>query len=269
LTRSSAALLLACIAGIVAAQDSAPRERRVPGGVAVIPVAGVVEPIAAWNGKPLLVGGGPGHWRVVVGIPLSTAPGRQEIQVNAGATPATIAFDVAPAEYPVEHVAIKDGRKVNPPPQDLARIEAESKLIDAAKAHFDSRAPQTLRLGVPVAGRRSGTFGARRVLNGEERQPHSGLDFAAPEGTTIAAAAAGRVLQTGDFFFNGNTVFLDHGRGLITMYCHLHSIDVQSGAAIDASAIIGRVGRTGRATGAHLHFGVFLNGTAVDPDLFF
>ena len=145
------------------------------------------------------------------------------------------------------------------------RIARERKIIDAALSRFTDVPVDTIRMLAPVDGRRSSSFGLRRFFNDEPRAPHKGMDIAAVEGTPIRTPLAGVVAATGDYYFNGNTVIVDHGQGLISLYCHLSEIGVAEGDELSAGEMLGKVGKTGRVTGAHLHFGTYLNGTAVDP----
>ena len=151
---------------------------------------------------------------------------------------------------------------------DLARAESEISAIKELKRHWRAAQDTDLAFILPAEGELAGRFGVRRFFNGEPRSPHAGLDVAAKLGTPVKASAQGQVLAIGDYFFNGKTVFVDHGNGLITMYCHLERIDVQAGAIVSKGQLLGLSGQTGRATGPHLHWSVVLNGVMVDPELF-
>jgi len=179
-----------------------------------------------------------------------------------------LSFVVMPKKYRTETVTVSNDRQVHPTAEDLQRIEAESARTETALTHYTDSLTPDFTLLQPVPGLRSPTFGFKRIFNGEARNPHSGMDIPAPAGTPIKAPADGIVTEVGNFFFNGNTVFIDHGLGLATMYCHLSRIDVQVGQTLKRGEVIGLVGATGRVTGPHLHFGVGLNRAMVDPALF-
>ncbi len=249
-----------------AAQDL-PRPEQVPGGLALVEIRQAARPAAYYQGRRVMVLGRPGAWQAIIGIPLSAKPGRHTLLVKNGAQKEHF-FAVKDKEYETQYITIADKRKVNPAPVDMERISRERPLIRQAKAHWSEIAPRSLRLSLPVAGPYSSPFGLRRYFNEQPRRPHSGLDIAAAEGTPVKAAAAGRVINTGEYFFNGGTVFIDHGQGLLTLYCHLSRINVESGQAVQRGEIIGAVGQTGRVTGAHLHWGVIVNQTMVNPELF-
>jgi len=248
-----------------------PRESRVPGGIALLDLGAADEPpgtvqLGGYFAPVLETAAG---WVAVVGIPLDTKPGAltAKLQPPQGAA-RELAFTVTAKKYEEQHLKVANQRHVDPNKGDLERIAAERKRIDAALGSFSAdRAPE-LGLRAPVPGRRSSSFGLRRFFNGQPRNPHSGMDIAAPTGTPILSPAPGKVIDTGDYFFNGNTVFVDHGQGVITMYCHLSRIDVKVGDEIDTGAKLGLVGATGRVTGPHLHWGVAVNRAMVDPALF-
>ncbi|ALD99322.1 MULTISPECIES: M23 family metallopeptidase [Pseudomonas] len=241
-------------------------DKPVPGGVAVVDLGtGAQAPTATYQGKPVLVVKEQGtRWLAIVGIPLTVKPGTQ--QVTSGGR--TLNFTVGSKKYPEQHITLKNKRQVNPNPEDNKRIEGE--LAEQLRAYrsFSPGTPSNLILDKPVNGPLSSKFGVRRFFNGEERNPHSGLDFAVPAGTPIKSPAAGKVILTGNYFFNGNTVFVDHGQGFISMFCHMSKIDVKVGDLVPRGGVVGKVGATGRATGPHMHWNVSLNDARVDPAIF-
>lgn len=206
----------------------------------------------------------------MVGIPLSAKPGKQVLTIeNSGAEPLLKEFEIVDKKYVTQRLTIKDQRKVTPSEEDMVRIDKEKIEISEALALWNEQLlADNLSFTLPAQGKLSSSFGLRRIFNGEARSPHSGLDISAPEGTPIIAPADGKIIRTGDYFFNGNSVFIDHGQGLVTMYGHMATITVNDGQSVKRGEQIGTVGMTGRATGPHLHWGVSLNDARVDPSLF-
>ncbi|WP_207887465.1 M23 family metallopeptidase [Pseudomonas sp. 30_B] len=242
----------------------------VPGGVAVVQLGqDAAVPTATYQGKPVLVVREEGRdWIAIVGIPLTTKAGSQQIVVKQGGASRNLGFSVDSKHYKEQHITLKNTRQVNPLPEDLKRINRELAEQTTAYRSFSPGTPSNLVLDKPVNGPLSSPFGLRRFFNGEERNPHSGLDFAVPAGTPIKSPAAGKVILIGNYFFNGNTVFVDHGQGFISMFCHMSKIDVKVGDQVPRGGVVGRVGATGRATGPHMHWNVSLNDARVDPAIF-
>ena len=282
---------------------SFPMSRAVPGGVAVVPLGAARRaPKAIWNGIPVLVTGSSSGWFAVLGIPLhtlvlevqdavsgapraaklasahdrgksrdveTTATARAgKVQSEASSTGLRrIDVPIQPHQYAEQHLKVAPGQ-VTLSKEVLSRHLRERKQSARVMATWTEPVPASLQLRQPVPGVRSSSFGLRRFFNGQSRNPHGGMDIAAPVGTPVKAAAPGVVIDTGDYFFNGNTVWVDHGAGLLTMYCHLDRIRARVGQRVRTGDVIGTVGKTGRVTGPHLHWSVCLNRTMVDPALF-
>lgn len=237
----------------------------VPGGVALVPLGHSEKaPSVLYNGERVLLRRTAQGWKAVVGIKLSTKPGRESLEVNGKVVP----FTVKNKHYPEQHLKLENKRQVTPNAEDEARIAREQLLIAPTWKEWPADLTASLQFRSPTPGKLSSSFGLRRFFNGEARAPHPGLDIAAPSGQVVRAPADGTVVLTGDFFFSGNSVFLAHGEGVVSLLCHLSQIDVKAGQQLKTGAILGRVGMTGRATGPHLHWTLSLNNARIDPRLF-
>ncbi|MEH6358172.1 MAG: peptidoglycan DD-metalloendopeptidase family protein [Pseudomonadales bacterium] len=271
------------ICGLVAGSSSLfaainlPPHSPVPGGIAVLdlPEQSASENdnlSASYRGARVMLVSpmetGTKHWQAIVGIPLSAKPGHHQLTITSDqGKQSGVTFDVNKKTYKEQRITLTNKRQVNPYAADLERIKREKRLMVAAFKDWNTSLTPTMTLTKPTIGPLSSPFGLRRFFNDQPRNPHSGLDFAAPEGTAIQAPAEAIVVATGDYFFNGNTVLLDHGHGLVTMYCHMSRIDVSKGDHVQLDDTIGLVGKTGRVTGAHLHWSVSLNNARIDPNL--
>ncbi|MFK5971546.1 MAG: peptidoglycan DD-metalloendopeptidase family protein [Candidatus Marithrix sp.] len=240
----------------------------VPGGIAWVSLRSLSNspPIIKYQNKRVVVLRYEQQWIALVGIPLNTKLGRHTVIDQE--TNQQYSFKVIKKQYKVQRIRIKNKRKVNPTPNDLQRIRREKQLIKEALATtWRATTTSPLPLMQPIRGRFSSSFGRQRYFNGQRRSSHTGLDIAAPLGTPIGAATTGKVIRTGNYFFTGNTVIIDHGQGVVTLYGHLNTIKVISGQIVKIGEVIGTVGKTGRATGPHLHWSVSLNQNMIDPTL--
>lgn len=245
-----------------------PRESAVPGGIALVDLGSGTAPQASFQGNRVMVQQHEGRWWAIVGLPLATPPGKQRVKVTDTAGAArTIEFAVNDKSYTEQRLTLKNKKMVEPDPEALKRIAREQQLSREAFAQWSDKEEVPLQFATPVSGRLSSPFGLRRFFNDQPRAPHSGIDIAAPQGTPVLAPAAGTVIETGDYYFNGNSVFIDHGQGLVSMYCHLETIKVKKGDRLAQGELVATVGMTGRATGPHLHWSVSLNDARIDPSL--
>lgn len=240
-----------------------PQTESVPGGIHILEHTRYQSrPAVRYHNRPVLTVNDNGTWVSVIGIPLSQKPGNDYALVNND----KINFDIAPKAYALQTLTIPNQRKVTPDPSDLKRIQHERQTILNTVQTWRQTRPH-MNLIRPIPGRLSSSFGLHRIMNTIPQNRHAALDIAALTGTPIQASETGRVILSGNFFYLGNAVYIDHGQGLTTLYAHLSKIQVKQGESVMRGDIIGLVGATGRVTGPHLHFGTYLNGTAVNPKL--
>ena len=249
-----------------------PASLPVPGGIAVIDLhSDFDEHSKAYFGKKrVLTRKINNKWQAMVGLPLKIKPGIHKLHtLNSHDKKKYYQFSVSNKDYETRHITIKNKRMVSPTKKDIERHYKEKPLIVAALKKWTENNNVQTNFFVPVEGRFSSIFGLKRIYNKQKRiRRHTGLDIAAPVGTTIKSPARGTVIRTGSYFFTGNTVFIDHGQGLISMYSHLNRTHVKAGQQLQQGQAIGTVGMTGRVSGPHLHWVISLNNTKVDPKLF-
>lgn len=256
--------LLAFNANALELPDSA----NVPGGVMVIPLhqEKAATPRAEFRGQRVMVIYDGSRWLAILGLPLKLKPGEYFLETVTDGQKHQHQINLVDKKYPIQRLTIKNKRKVEPTKKDLVRIAKDREKISAAFVTWSQNSRPPLRFDLPVKGYFSSQFGLVRYYNSSPRpRRHSALDIAAPTGTPVYAPADAVVVSTGEYFFTGGTIFLDHGQGLLTTYNHLSKIDVTPGLWIGRGQKIGDVGMTGRVTGPHLHWGIILNQTFVDP----
>jgi murein DD-endopeptidase MepM/ murein hydrolase activator NlpD len=224
----------------------------------------------AWQSQEIQMAPADSGWFALLGVDLDVAPGPYEVDAvfrYAGNRQdrRTLALTVTPKEYPTTRLTVEP-KYVELSPANQERAAQEKKRINAAYATTAAEPYWTDVFIAPIPGVTGGrNFGHRRVFNDQPRAPHSGADLTATQGTEVRAMNRGRVVLTGDFFFNGNAVFVDHGMGVLSMYLHLSSILVAEGQLLERGELLGLAGATGRVTGPHLHWGIKVTGARVDP----
>ncbi|MEE2784336.1 MAG: M23 family metallopeptidase [Pseudomonadota bacterium] len=235
----------------------------IPGGVYLFPIPNGATDIR-FRDKPVFTI----NDHALIAIPMQQTPGSATLTYKVQKETKSHPFTVRSHAYTEQHITLENEAMVTPPDDVRERIQEESRR--QRRLYIQHRPEQSVDDGFmkPLQGITTSLFGHKRFFNGKPRSPHSGLDIAADTGTPIAAAGGGTITLSDALYFNGNTIFIDHGKGLVTMYCHMSKLDVREGASVNKGQTIGRVGSTGRATGPHLHWSVSLNGVRVNPTLF-
>jgi murein DD-endopeptidase MepM/ murein hydrolase activator NlpD len=220
-----------------------------------------VPSVSQWNGHHVAI--------VMLGTDVLTiTPGRRKLLVRAWAGGNETVWQrsvlIVGRTYPRQALNLPS-KMVTPPTTELERIKAERVRTRKAKNTWSDQRLWRLPFHRPVAGKYTSVYGLRRVLNGKPKNPHRGVDFRAPAGTAVEAVADGRVILAEPHYYAGNSMYIDHGNGVISLYFHLSRFDVSPGDIIKRGQIIGRSGSTGRATGPHLHLSISVQGQLVDP----
>jgi len=220
-----------------------------------------VPSVSQWNGHHVAI--------VMLGTDVLTiTPGRRKLLVRAWAGGNETVWQrsvlIVGRTYPRQALNLPS-KMVTPPTAELERIKAERVRTRKAKNTWSDQRLWRLPFHRPVAGKYTSVYGLRRVLNGKPKNPHRGVDFRAPAGTAVEAVADGRVILAEPHYYAGNSMYIDHGNGVISLYFHLSRFDVSLGDIIKRGQIIGRSGSTGRATGPHLHLSISVQGQLVDP----
>jgi murein DD-endopeptidase MepM/ murein hydrolase activator NlpD len=202
--------------------------------------------------------------RALVGIDLDVRPGIYTIAATAGDRRATSTLRIVRRAFATRKLTV-DPAFVNPPESELPRIERERMQLEKLWQSWTTEKLWDGAFEPPVPEPANSAFGTRSILNGEPRSPHGGADFPSPAGTPIKAPNAGRVVVADALYFTGNTVVVDHGLGLYSLFAHMTEMQVHLGDTVKTGQILGTVGSTGRVTGPHLHWAVRLDGARVDP----
>jgi biotin carboxyl carrier protein len=250
-----------------------PKHTPYPGGVVVLALEEKnrnFEPKVTHKSKRVLNVYKDGRWYALIGISLheKTKIIRVHISYHDGSD-SIKSVKLQDIEYKKQYITLKTNKHVSLSKKNLNRHYKEKKESTKALNNYKLTSIDDLNMIKPVDSKLKGDFGKRRYFNNQPRKPHSGIDLSAPKGTAVLAPLDGKIVIAKEFFFSGNVIYLDHGKGLVSMYAHLSKFDVKDGDIVKKGQKIAEVGSTGRVTGPHLHFGVALNGNMVNPELFF
>ena len=258
-------ILPSCISNIDSFTNcSFPKHSPFPGGIINLEIFNLTFPKP--NKDQLLCQESLNSWRIIQPIPLSYNKNNLKLYIDEENFKE---FKIINKVYRVSKIQINQQKFIHPSKKDNERAAMELALMNKAfTSYSNKRFFSDLSMQWPVEGIISSEFGVRRFINGNQRNPHLGTDIFADIGTKIVAPLEGKVILVGNFFYRGNVIFIDHGNGLISSYSHLSEILVKKGDFITKNELIGKVGKSGRVTGPHLHWQVTLKGIHIDPEIF-